>query len=207
MVSIAEKGGSINLPMEISFQVSSCDEDLTSLNKKIGSYFIDYQQIDCGTGDDFMSYIKSKVSVPVVNSLDEFNDQNTSLIGYQSTIWEGKTKPAVFMVINLEKLGSLNDYIENETFQKLSLDEGQFKININNDIENLKIQVYPSIVDGVPLVFVTSFELGKREKITIESSNVSAMHLEVNDGLHYFILKNNLLSLVKVIKCLVNQTT
>jgi len=111
------------------------------------------------------------------------------------------------MVINLEKLGSLNDYIENETFQKLSLDEGQFKININNDIENLKIQVYPSIVDGVPLVFVTSFELGKREKITIESSNVSAMHLEVNDGLHYFILKNNLLSLVKVIKCLVNQTT
>ena len=40
LISIAEKGGSINLPMEISFQVSSCDEDQTSLNTKIGSYFI-----------------------------------------------------------------------------------------------------------------------------------------------------------------------
>ena len=59
LISIAEKGGSINLPMEISFQVTSCDDDNSSLNKKIGSYFVDYKQIDCGTGDDFMSYIKS----------------------------------------------------------------------------------------------------------------------------------------------------
>ena len=149
MVSIAEKGGSINLPMEISFQVSSCDEDLTSLNKKIGSYFIDYQQIDCGTGDDFMSYIKSKVSVPVVNSLDEFNDQNTSLIGYQSTIWEGKTKPAVFMVINLEKLGSLNDYIENETFQKLSLDEDKVFNNYHKIGNTVSASIPIAIKDAV----------------------------------------------------------
>ena len=37
LLTIAEEGGSINLPMEIKFQVSSCDEDLTDLNNKIST--------------------------------------------------------------------------------------------------------------------------------------------------------------------------
>ena len=128
LISIAEKGGSINLPMEIRFQVSSCDDDQTSLNKKIGSYFIDYKQVDCGTGDDFMSYIKSKISVPITNNKQEFETQNKSLIGYLSTLNEETKKTEVYLVVNLQKLGSLSDYVESETFQKLSLVDGKFKI-------------------------------------------------------------------------------
>jgi hypothetical protein len=191
LISIAEKGGSINLPMEISFQVTSCDDDNSSLNKKIGSYFVDYKQIDCGTGDDFMSYIKSKVSVPITNNQKEFETQNKSLVGYVSTLNEEEKKTEVYLVVNLQKLENLSDYVENETFQKLSLVDSKFKINLNNDIDNLKVAIYPSIVDGVPIVYPTFFNLNKREKITIENSNVSSMHLEIEGWTPLFYFNNN----------------
>ncbi len=189
LIKIANEGGTINLPMEVSFQVTSCDEDLTSLNNKISTYFIDYKQISCGTGDDFMDYITSKVSVPIYNSLEEFNSDNNSLIGYQATIWEGQTKPDVYIVLNIEKFSNLSDYIENETFQKLSLEESILKVSINNDIEDLKISVFPSLVDGEPIVFRSSYNLAKRQKLDIESSDISAIHLQKNGWAPLFIFE------------------
>ena len=178
LIEVAKTGKSVNLPMEIRFQVSSCDEDLTAFSNKISTFFIDYKQIECGTGDDFMSYITSNISVPVVNNKKEFEDQNKSLIGYWSGIFENRNKPDVFLIMNLDKLSSLSDFVEKETFQKLSLEEGKFEINLINDIDDAKISIYSSRVDGQPIVFETTFELKKRDKITIESSNITSGHLE-----------------------------
>ncbi len=178
LIEVAKSGNSVNLPMQIKFQVSSCDQNLTEFSNKISSFFIDYKQIECGTGDDFMSYITSKINVPIVNNKKEFEDQNKSLIGYWSGIFENRDKPDVFLIMNLNKLSSLSDFVEKETFQKLSLQEGKFEINLSNDIEDTKIRIYSSRVDGEPIVFESTFELKKREKITIESSNITADHLE-----------------------------
>ena len=178
LIEVAKTGKSVNLPMEIRFQVSRCDEDLTAFSNKISTFFIDYKQIECGTGDDFMSYITSNISVPVVNNKKEFEDQNKSLIGYWSGIFENRNKPDVFLIMNLDKLSSLSDFVEKETFQKLSLEEGKFEINLINDIDDAKISIYSSRVDGQPIVFETTFELKKRDKITIESSNITSGHLE-----------------------------
>ncbi len=178
LIEVAKTGKSVNLPMEIRFQVSSCDEDLTAFSNKISTFFIDYKQIECGIGEDFMSYITSNISVPVVNNKKEFEDQNKSLIGYWSGIFENRNKPDVFLIMNLDKLSSLSDFVEKETFQKLSLEEGKFEINLINDIDDAKISIYSSRVDGQPIVFETTFELKKRDKITIESSNITSGHLE-----------------------------
>ena len=43
------------------------------LSPRETTFFQDYKQISCGTGDDFMDYITSKVSVPIYNNLEEFN--------------------------------------------------------------------------------------------------------------------------------------
>ena len=59
--------------MEINFQVSSCDEDLTSMHNTLSGYFIDYNFLKCGTGDDFMSYVTSRVQVPLTNDQESFN--------------------------------------------------------------------------------------------------------------------------------------
>ena len=60
-----------NLPMEISFQVVAC-EDLDQVNRVISTYFLDYKNVGCSIGDDFMSYTVAQVSVPVVNSYEIF---------------------------------------------------------------------------------------------------------------------------------------
>ena len=83
----------------------------------------------------------------------------------------------------------MSDFIENETFQTLSLEEGIFKVSVNNDIETLKLSVFPSLVDGEPIVFRTSYDLGKRQNLIIESSNISAIHLQKNGWAPLFIFE------------------
>src|SRR5210317_64991 len=84
LIDVAENGSEFTLPMEINFQVSSCDEDLTSMHNTLSGYFIDYNFLKCGTGDDFMSYVTSRVQVPLTNDQDSFNKTNNSLVGYLS---------------------------------------------------------------------------------------------------------------------------
>ena len=86
--------------------------------------------------------------------------------------------PYVYIVLNLDMFESLSDYIQNETFQELSLDDGILKVNINNDIETLQLSIFPSFVDGEPIVFRTTYDLEKRQNLIIQSSNISAMHLQ-----------------------------
>ena len=190
LISVARSGEEIYSPMEMSFQVSSCNEDLTSINNKIGSYFKDYKVIGCGTKDDFMSYISAKISVPITNDLKNFNSQNKDLIGFWSKFSEDGKFTDVYLIVNRKKLDNLNDYVEKQTFQRMSLAEGKLRVNVSNDMNKLTIKVYPSVVDGNPLVQVTDFELDKREKITIDSSNVSAMHLQKNGWSPIFFIKN-----------------
>ena len=42
LIDVAENGSEFTLPMEINFQVSSCDEDLTGMHNTLSGYFIDY---------------------------------------------------------------------------------------------------------------------------------------------------------------------
>ena len=60
--------------MTIEFQVASCD-DLSTQNRIFSTYFSEYEFVGCDVNsEDFMSYAKAQVTVPVVNSYDIFNN-------------------------------------------------------------------------------------------------------------------------------------
>lgn len=187
LIDVAENSSEISLPMEVSFQVSSCDEDLTSMHSTLSSYFIDYNFLNCGTGDDYMSYVTARVQVPLTNNQDNFNKSNNSLVGYLSTKYENDPNIYVYLILNTKLFSNLSDYVENETFSPLSLEESKFIINLNNDINEANIDVYPSYVDSKPIVWTTNYKLGKREKITISNSNVSSAHLQANSWTPIFV--------------------
>jgi len=187
LIDVAENSSELTLPMEVSFQVSSCDEDLTSMHNTLSSYFIDYNFLNCGTGDDFMSYVTSRVQVTLTNDQDSFNKSNNSLVGYLSTKYEDSPNIYVYLILNTNLFSNLSNYIENETFTPLSLEESKFIINLNNDINEADIDIYPSYVDSKPIVWTTNYKLGKREKITISNSNVSSAHLEENSWTPIFV--------------------
>jgi len=174
--------------MEIKFQVTSCTEDLNELNQTLDSYFLEYNFINCKTSEDFTDYVTSKVKVPLTNNQDSFNKSNQSLVGYLSKRFEDDRRINVYLILNKSLFNNLSSYIENKTFQDLSLEESKFQLNLNNDIEEVNIEVYPSYVDSKPIVWRTSYDMKKREIISIVSSNVHAAHLELNSWTPIFYI-------------------
>ena len=177
LIGVLESQTSIDIPMHVSFQVSACDEDLDDLHMTLNNYFIDYQFMTCETGNDFMTYATSKVKVPVTSSGDHFDSTN-SLVGY--LVQEFDDGIYVFMTLNNAQFDSLNNYVENETFQSLSLEESKFHIKIYNDMDYASINIFPSFVDGIPIIYETNYEMSKRETLNVVSSQVGAAHLEYN---------------------------
>ena len=167
------------LPMEIQYQVSSCEET-DEANRIISTYFIDYKNTGCLLGEDYMSYAKAQVSVPVVNKYDVFNSSDQSLIGFVSYLSEDAKYIYVDTVINSDLLDSLKNYVYNETFQELSLTESNLSIRLNNDLDSAVIEVQPSFVNNEPVVFATEYVLERRELMIIQSSNVNTAFLEKN---------------------------
>ena len=112
----------MELPMEVDYQVSAC-EDTDAVNRIISTYFINYKYMECALGDDYMSYAKAQVSVPVVNNYDIFNMSNNSLIGFVSYLSDDGNYIYVDATINSGLYESLQNYVYNETFTELSLAE------------------------------------------------------------------------------------
>ena len=177
-----------NLPMEISFQVVAC-EDLDQVNRVISTYFLDYKNVGCSIGDDFMSYTVAQVSVPVVNSYEIFQNLDNSWIGFVSYLSEDNLDISIDAVINSDSYASLQDYVYNETFTELSLSESNLVIKLNNDLELATIKVPPSFVDSEPIVFSETYEMDRRDMIIIKVSNVNTLFLEENMWTPLFSMK------------------
>ena len=47
-------------------------------------------------------------------------------------------KVKVYLLLNHSLFNNLSSYIENKTFQDLSLEESKFKLNLNNDLDKCK---------------------------------------------------------------------
>ena len=180
---------SFNLPMEIEYQVSAC-EDTDEVNRIISTYFISYKNTGCSVGDDFMSYAKAQVTVPVVNKYEVLNDFNNSLIGFVSYLSEDGTYVYVDASINAVLYESLQNYVYNETYQELSLTESNLIIRLNNDLNSATVEVQASFVNNEPIVFPTEYVLARRELLIIQSSNVATSFLEDNLWTPLFLIYN-----------------
>ncbi len=179
-----------NLPMEISYQVTSC-EGTDSVNRIISTYFIEYNNTGCDIGEDYMSYAKAQVAVPVVNSYDIFNNTDDSLIGFVSYLSEDSKYVYVDATINSVLYESLKDYVYKETLQELSLTESNLSIRLNNDLNSVTVEVQPSFVNSEPIVFATEYVLERRELMIIEASNVNSAYLHKNLWTPLFLLINS----------------
>ena len=50
LMDVLENRSQIDIPMLVSFQVSSCDEDLYDLHSTLSDYFLEYSYIGCEVG-------------------------------------------------------------------------------------------------------------------------------------------------------------
>ena len=176
LIDLANSGNPeiIRLPMEIEFQVADC-EDLSDEKRIMSTNFSDFDFLGCDlNSEDFMSYARAKVTVPVTNGSDVIND----LIGFRSYVSDDSSLVYVDAIINNNLFDELKKYVYDQTFQDLKLSESKLIINLNNDLGNVTIWVMPSFVDNKPIAMEEKFDLQKRQKLIIETSNVANAHLE-----------------------------
>ena len=176
LIDLANSGNPeiIRLPMEVEFQVADC-EDLSDEKRIMSTYFSDFDFLGCDlNSEDFMSYARAKVTVPVTNGSDTIGD----LIGFRSYISDDQSFVYVDAIINSDLFEELKKYVYDQTFQDLKLSESKLIINLNNDLRNVTVWVMPSFVDNKPIAMEKKFELQKRQKLIIETSNVANAHLE-----------------------------
>jgi len=169
----------INLPMEISYQVASC-EQADETNRMISTYFLEHKNTGCSIGEDFMSYSKAQVSVPVLNDHEAFKKTNNSLIGFVSYLSEDKKYVYVDAAINSQLYKSLQNYVYNQTFQEISLADSNLSVRLNNDLNSAIIAIQSSFVNKEPIIFEKQYKLKRRELLIIKTSNVTTSHLEIN---------------------------
>ena len=177
-----------NLPMEIAYQVTDCESDDTS--RIISTYFIEFENTGCDIGDDFMTYAKAQVSVPVVNNYEIFNSTNNSLIGFVAYLSEDQEIVYVDTTISASLFESLKNYVYNETFQELTLTDSNLVVRLNNDLNNAIIEIPPSFVNNEPIVFPTEYIMERRDLLIIKSSDVNSSYLEKNLWTPLFTLNN-----------------
>ena len=166
----------ISLPMEIEFQVASC-EDLNDEKRIMSTYFSDFEFLGCDiNSEDFSSYAKAKVSAPVTNTNSITND----LIGFHAYFSDDRAYVYVDTIINDKSFKELKNYVYEQTFQELKLSESKLIIHLNNDLRDAAVWIMPSFVDSKPIAIETEFQLQIRQKLIIETSNVSNSYLEQN---------------------------
>ena len=188
LMDVLENRSQIDIPMLVSFQVSSCDEDLYDLHSTLSDYFLEYSYIGCEVGNDFMSYVTSRVRVPINSSQDDFENAD-SLIGY--LVQEFDDGIYVYTMLNQLSFDMLSNYVESQTFQSLDLSESTLIVNVHNDLRYLNLSVFPGFVDGDPTVYVKDYEMEKRDILTILNSDSSAAHLQIYGWSPIFYIQNN----------------
>ena len=189
LIDLANSGNPeiIRLPMEVEFQVADC-EDLSDEKRIMSTYFSDFDFLGCDlNSDDFMSYARAKVTVPVTNGSDTIGD----LIGFRSYISDDQSFIYVDAIINNNLFEELKKYVYNQTFQELKLSESKLIINLNNDLRNASVWGMPSFVDNNPIAMEKKFDLQKRQKLIIETSNVTNAHLENSSWTPILSIVNN----------------
>ena len=188
LIDVLENKEQIDIPMLVNFQVSSCDEDLYDLHNTLSDYFIEYSYVGCDAGNDFMSYVTSRVRVPINSSQEDFENTD-SLIGY--LVQEFDDGIYIYTMLNKLSFDMLSNYVESQTFQSLDLSESGLIVNVHNDLQYLNISVFPGFVEGNPTVYVEHYEMEKRDILTILNSDASAAHLQQYGWSPIFYIQNN----------------
>ena len=153
--------------------VPNCDdkEQLTQVSSLLKDYFLNVTEKSCAAGME--SLLTIGVDIPIVNSESGWTSKTSSTTALITQKSKDGTSILVNFVLNRTRFNNLNQAVENQFFDKLSLDESTVTFSVNNDGRQDEVAVISdSFVDGKPIIYSKSFTLKRRNKIDVEPSNV-----------------------------------
>jgi len=187
VIDVSETNDIIYNPMNISFEMTSeetCERDKEKLSNILIKYFTNYNAKDCYS-EDYNSYLRTGVDVPIM--LDSEKDgaiafSNSDLVSFTTVVRESDTQYIydVYLSLNEMMFNALNEEIYDEFFEKIKLKDARIRLAINNDgRETEKVSFASAFVNGDPVVFYSTYDLDRRQKLDYLASDVSRKSFEL----------------------------
>ena len=186
VIDVSENNEIIYNPMNISFEMTSidtCERDKDKLSDILIKYFSNYNAKDCYS-EDYNSYLRTGVDVPIL--LDSEKDgeiafSSSDLVSFATVMRETDTQYIydVYLSLNEMMFNALNEEIYDEFFEKIKLKDARIRLSINNDGRDTeKVSFASAFVNGDPVVFYSTFDLERRQKLDYLASDVSRKSFE-----------------------------
>ena len=153
--------------------VPNCDdkEQLSQVTSLLQDYFLNVTEKSCESGME--SLLTIGVDIPIIHSEIGWTSKTKSTTALITKKSKDGSSILVNFALNKTRFRNLNQAIESQYFQKLSLNESTVTFSVNNDArQDEGLVVSDSFVDGKPVVFPKSLTLSRRNKIDLEPSNV-----------------------------------
>ena len=164
-------------------------EKLSEVTGLLKDYFLNVSEKTCEAGME--SLLTTGVDIPIINSTQSWTSKTSSTTALITQKSKDGSSILVNFVLNKTRFNNLNQAVENQFFDKLSLDESTVTFSVNNDGRQDEVAVISdSFVDGKPIIYSKSFTLKRRNKIDVEPSNVRRSSFSDNGSMPVLEIPN-----------------
>ncbi len=182
IVDVGEGKGTLNTPMNLSFEMSSedkCNEDKEDISNILNKYFVNFVAKDCYR-EDFNSYLRIGADIPIINDTapgdGKVDVSDESVISFLVVRGENDQLKyyTTHIVLNNQLFELISKEIKDKFYQTLKLNQTKIELAINNDgRETEELRFASSFVNGKPVVFPQNFKIERRQKIDYLGSDVT----------------------------------
>ena len=164
-----------------------CDKYSAAVSSVMQGLMRDFSPKRCGQ-EGMNSYLLAEAQLPFVHSPEAWRQAN-SLFGVLTTA--SAQDIAVTLVMDLQKYGTLNQWMKDEFSQAIDLPASRLTMVLNNDErETGEFLTQAVFINETPVIKAEAFALQRRQKAEIRLSNVSAAYLEKHGSAPMLALKN-----------------
>ena len=164
-----------------------CDKYSAAVSSVMQGLMRDFSPKRCGQ-EGMNSYLLAEAQLPFVHSPEAWRQAN-SLFGVLTTA--SAQDIAVTLVMDLQKYGTLNQWMKDEFSQAIDLPASRLTMVLNNDErETSEFLTQAVFINETPVIKAEAFALQRRQKAEIRLSNVSAAYLEKHGSAPMLALKN-----------------
>ena len=172
----------------INFKVpdeENCEDYASQFVSLVEEFVIDVWDRGCETRDDGV-YLLTNFRLPIVNGLTAWENANV-LFGV--VLFVSEQGSGVFLMNNLDQYGALSKKFALEYGENLSIAQSRVRFIVRTFLTPEVIATGGVFAHGIPVDATQEIQLKRRERISIELSNVGTASLEVSGSALLFYLQ------------------
>lgn len=173
-----------SLFINAKLKIEASDEDLADAEEFLKENFRESKNFRIESGE-FNDYIIADYKIPIVHEKNYVQNDLDLFVLVIKPLDENNFE--LGLNFNYNKFEYLNEYVSNEFYSSIDLEDTQISFDFQNDMENKVLSTWKSVyIDGKAVPIESSNTLVKREAQNIRLSEVFLNSFSENEGIIYF---------------------